>query len=157
MLYRFLQFWYVIWLSQEDAADEIAEKIAQFLSKLPKSMRKIKEEPLPEHIQKMFDEAADTYHHHHHGHHHHHDHGSHDHAHTAGYMDAYGLGHGWAGWLHLYGHKPPPQMIVSRNMIFLIPGSAHFFHWYLIRHCENLRWYFTPDRRLSGELCVWTN
>ncbi|RWR72663.1 protein AUXIN RESPONSE 4 [Cinnamomum micranthum f. kanehirae] len=85
---------------QEDAADEIAEKIARFVSSLPKSIRKIEEEPLPEHIQKMFDEATDTHHHHHHGHHHshdhhHHDHGSHDHAHGAGFMDPYGVGHGW--------------------------------------------------------------
>lgn len=99
MLYKCLQF-DVILLSQEDAADEIAEKIARFVSSLPKSIRKIEEEPLPEHIQKMFDEATDTHHHHHHAHHHshdhhHHDHGSHDHAHGAGFMDPYGVGHGW--------------------------------------------------------------
>ncbi|XP_042517033.1 protein AUXIN RESPONSE 4-like [Macadamia integrifolia] len=83
---------------QEDAADEIAQSILQFVFSLPKSIRQVKEEPLPDHIQKMFDEAKDgahETHHHHHGHggggHHH---GGHDHMH-AGYMDAYGLGHGW--------------------------------------------------------------
>lgn len=56
------------------------------------------EEQIPEHIQKMINEAksSDHHHHNHHGHggHDHHDH-SHGHAH-AGYMDAYGLGQGWA-------------------------------------------------------------
>ncbi|XP_043693289.1 protein AUXIN RESPONSE 4-like [Telopea speciosissima] len=83
---------------QEDAADEIAESIVRFVFSLPKSVRQVKEEPLPDHIQKMLDEANDdaheTHHHHHsHGGHGHH-HGGHDHAH-ADYMDAYGLGHGW--------------------------------------------------------------
>ncbi|PSS10136.1 Protein AUXIN RESPONSE like [Actinidia chinensis var. chinensis] len=81
---------------QDDSADEIAQSIFQFLSKLPKSVRQSEEEPIPEHIQKMFDEAkgSDHHHHDHHGHGgHEHDHG---HAHTAGYMDAYGLGQGWA-------------------------------------------------------------
>ncbi|KAJ4955533.1 hypothetical protein NE237_012316 [Protea cynaroides] len=86
---------------QEDAADEIAESIAQFVFSLPKSVRHVNKEPLPDHIQKMFDEVNDGAHeiHHHdhshgdHGHHHQH-HGSHEHMH-AGYMDAYGLGHGW--------------------------------------------------------------
>lgn len=78
---------------QDDTADELAESIYQFVSSLPKSTRQLKEEePVPEHIQKMFDEvkASDHQHEHHHGH------GGHDHSHEAGFMDAYGLGHGWA-------------------------------------------------------------
>ena len=62
------------------------------MSSLPKTVRQVEEEPIPEHIQKMFDEAKDTDHHHHH--HHGHDH-AHAHAHAAGFMDAYGLGHTW--------------------------------------------------------------
>ncbi|GFZ02960.1 alpha/beta-Hydrolases superfamily protein [Actinidia rufa] len=85
---------------QDDSADEIAQSIFQFLSKLPKSVRQSEEEPIPEHIQKMFDEAKGRDHHHHDHHGHEHDHGVHEHdhghAHTAGYMDAYGLGQGWA-------------------------------------------------------------
>lgn len=79
---------------QEDTADELAENIVEFISSLPKSIRKAEEEPIPEHIQKLLDEAEDGDHHHHHGHggHDHH----HSHAEAAGYMDAYGLGgHGW--------------------------------------------------------------
>lgn len=82
---------------QEDAADELAENILRFVSSLPKSVRQVEEEPVPEHIQKMLDEAQGGDHHHHH---HHHDHGAHghghDHDHSDGYMNAYGLGHGWA-------------------------------------------------------------
>lgn len=78
--------------AQEDVAVELADKISQFVSSLPRTERKIEEEPVPEHIQKMFDEARGGYHdhdhHHRHGHEHHSDHG-------AGYMDAYGLGGGW--------------------------------------------------------------
>ncbi|GAV63157.1 Abhydrolase_6 domain-containing protein [Cephalotus follicularis] len=77
---------------QEDAANEIAENIYQFVTSLPKSLRQDEEEPVPEHIQKMFDEAKDSDHHHHHAHGGHDDHA---HAHAAGYMNAYGLGHGW--------------------------------------------------------------
>lgn len=65
---------------------------------MPKSVRRVEEEPIPEHIQKMLDEAKDGHHHHHgHGGHGHHDGHAHAHAqtHGAGYMDAYGLGHGW--------------------------------------------------------------
>ncbi|KAF5182444.1 Auxin response [Thalictrum thalictroides] len=87
---------------QEDAADEISDTITRFVSSLPQSKRQVEEEPLPEHIQKMFDEAksGDHHHdHHHHGHggheHHHHGHGGHDgghgHIHEPNYMDAYGL------------------------------------------------------------------
>ncbi|KAF6162781.1 hypothetical protein GIB67_029050 [Kingdonia uniflora] len=71
---------------QEDASDEVAEAITHFISSLPKSVKQVKKEPLPEHIQKMFDEAKKGDHHH--GHEHHGDH-------TPGYMDAYGLGQGW--------------------------------------------------------------
>ncbi|XP_038715848.1 protein AUXIN RESPONSE 4 [Tripterygium wilfordii] len=84
---------------QEDTADEIAEDIFKFVSSLPKSVRQTEEEPIPEHIQKMLDEAKGDHDDHHH--HHHHGHGGHDHQdghvydHGAGYMDAYGLGHGW--------------------------------------------------------------
>ncbi|XP_008246460.1 PREDICTED: protein AUXIN RESPONSE 4 [Prunus mume] len=80
---------------QEDAADEVAENIAYFVSSLPASVRKVEEEPIPEHIQKMFDEAKSGEHHgHDDGHDHHHGHG---HVHGTGYPDAYGLGHshGW--------------------------------------------------------------
>ncbi|KAI4301789.1 hypothetical protein L6164_035034 [Bauhinia variegata] len=86
--------------AQEDAGVELAEKISQFVSSLPESVRKVEEEePIPEHIQKMLDEAKrrdDNHdHHHHHGHGHGHGH-DHDHDHGAGgYMDAYGLGHAW--------------------------------------------------------------
>ncbi|XP_061348512.1 protein AUXIN RESPONSE 4 [Gastrolobium bilobum] len=97
--------------AQEDVAVEIAEKISQFVLSLPKSVRKVEQESIPDHIQKMFDEAKskghDHLHHHGHGHQshdhlHHHGHG-HGHGHDyhgddnidgAGYMDAYGLGQG---------------------------------------------------------------
>ncbi|KAE8686636.1 Protein AUXIN RESPONSE 4 [Hibiscus syriacus] len=77
---------------QESIAGEVAENVAQFVTSLPKTVRQVEEEPIPEHIQKMFDEAKDSDRHHHH--HHHHGHG-HDHDHAAGFMDAYGLGHTW--------------------------------------------------------------
>lgn len=83
---------------QENAADELAENIVKFVSSLPKSVRRVAEEPIPEHIQKMLDEAKDGHHHHHHhghGGHGHHDGHGHAQTHGAGYMDAYGLGHGW--------------------------------------------------------------
>nr|GMD46843.1 protein AUXIN RESPONSE 4 [Ipomoea batatas] len=83
---------------QEHSADEIAESIYHFVSPLPKSIKQSEEEQVPEHIQKMLNEAQNSghdHHHHHHGHgHEHHDGHGHGNAH-AGYMDAYGLGHGW--------------------------------------------------------------
>ncbi|KAL2490536.1 Protein AUXIN RESPONSE 4 [Abeliophyllum distichum] len=83
---------------QEHNAEEVAESIYDFVSSLPKSTKTTVEEQIPEHIQKMIDEAKSGDHHHHHGHgghdQHEHSHG-HGHAH-AGYMDAYGLGQGWA-------------------------------------------------------------
>lgn len=78
---------------QDDTADELAESIYQFVSSLPKPTRQVVEEPIPEHIQKMLDEAQNSDDHHHHAH------GAHDHHHghdnTAGYLDAYGLNSGW--------------------------------------------------------------
>lgn len=85
---------------QEHNSEKMAESIYQFVSSLPKSVKQTEEEPVPEHVQKMFDkaetESGDHHNHGHdsHGHGHEHDHG-HGHAH-AGYMDAYGLGQGWA-------------------------------------------------------------
>lgn len=86
--------------AQEDAADEIAEKISHFVLSLPKSVRKVEQESIPDHIQKMFDEAksSDDDHLHHHGHGHGHDHHGDAHIDEAGYMNAYGLGHGPHGW-----------------------------------------------------------
>ncbi|KAK4273460.1 hypothetical protein QN277_021857 [Acacia crassicarpa] len=80
--------------AQEDVADELADKISQFVSSLPKTVRKVEEEPIPAHIQKMFDEAKSSDHGHDHDHHHHH-HGHEHGGHGGGYMDAYGLGGGW--------------------------------------------------------------
>ncbi|KAL5712693.1 hypothetical protein ACHQM5_014838 [Ranunculus cassubicifolius] len=77
---------------QEDAPEEISETITRFVSLLPKTTRQVEEEPLPEHIQKMFDEAKTGDHlhnHHHHGHEHG---GGHGHSSMPSYMDAYGLG-----------------------------------------------------------------
>ncbi|KAG7022306.1 Protein AUXIN RESPONSE 4, partial [Cucurbita argyrosperma subsp. argyrosperma] len=74
--------------AQEDAANAIADSIAQFVSSLPPTVRKAVEEP--EHTQKVFDELGNSD-----QHHHHHDHGGHD-IHGAGYMEGYGLGsHAW--------------------------------------------------------------
>lgn len=85
---------------QEDAADEIAGHIANFVSSLPATVRKVEEEPIPKHIKKMLDEAEHAGHVHVHGHAGHDDH-SHGHVHGAGagagYPDPYGLGHGH-GW-----------------------------------------------------------
>ncbi|XP_027158855.1 protein AUXIN RESPONSE 4 [Coffea eugenioides] len=81
---------------QEHVSEEIAESIYEFISALPKSTRQSEEEPIPEHIQMMLDDAKSNDHH---NHHHHHGHDGHDHGHGhahAGYSDAYGLGHGWA-------------------------------------------------------------
>lgn len=78
---------------QENSADEQAENIAHFVSSLPKTIKEVVEEPIPEHIQKMLDEAK-AGDHHHNGH----DHGHHDsngHPEAAGYMSAYGLGQAW--------------------------------------------------------------
>ncbi|PRQ42196.1 putative alpha/Beta hydrolase [Rosa chinensis] len=83
---------------QEDAADEVAGHIANFVTSLPATVRKVAEEPIPEHIQTLLDEAEQTGHGHLHGHAGHEEH-SHGHVHGAGagYPDPYGLGHGH-GW-----------------------------------------------------------
>ncbi|OWM85359.1 protein AUXIN RESPONSE 4 [Punica granatum] len=86
---------------QEDAADELADNIFELVSSIPKTVRKVEEEHLPEHIQKMSDEATskDDHNHHHQGHgaqDHHHGHGHSHMGGAGGYMDAYGLGGGWA-------------------------------------------------------------
>ncbi|KAH9323617.1 hypothetical protein KI387_018256, partial [Taxus chinensis] len=82
---------------QEDVAGEITEAIAKFISALPPTVKVVTEEPLPEHIQRMFDEASgdhhDSHHNHAHNHQHVHHHGDHGHSHDSGYMDGYGLGH----------------------------------------------------------------
>ncbi|CAI0551298.1 unnamed protein product [Linum tenue] len=86
---------------QEDTAEEIGERVATFVSSLPKSFRQAEEESIPDHIQKQLDEAKQNSHHHHHGHSHSNGHSGHDHDHdhnhgqAAGYMDAYGLGQAW--------------------------------------------------------------
>ncbi|BAT88076.1 hypothetical protein VIGAN_05151600 [Vigna angularis var. angularis] len=64
--------------AQEDAAVEIADKISQFVLSLPKSVRKVEEESIPEHIQKVLDEAKNSGHDHHHHHSHGHGHDHHD-------------------------------------------------------------------------------
>ncbi|KAL2345688.1 hypothetical protein Fmac_006973 [Flemingia macrophylla] len=88
--------------AQEDVAVEIGEKISRFVLSLPKSVRKVEQESIPDHIQKMLDEAKsnghDSHQHHSHSHGHGHDDHSDAHIHGANYMDAYGLGHGPHGW-----------------------------------------------------------
>ncbi|KAL0384813.1 UNVERIFIED_CONTAM: protein AUXIN RESPONSE 4 [Sesamum radiatum] len=79
--------------TQKDNAEEVAQSIHEFVSSLPKSTRQVVEEPISEHSQKTFSEAQGGNHHHHNHDHHHHHHDGHGHA---GYMDAYGLGHGLA-------------------------------------------------------------
>ncbi|XP_022146015.1 protein AUXIN RESPONSE 4 [Momordica charantia] len=76
--------------AQEDAADVVADSIAQFVSTLPPTVIKTAEEPIPEHVQEVLDGSGNS------DGHHHHDHGTHDHIHGGGYMDGYGLGgHSW--------------------------------------------------------------
>ena len=81
---------------QEKNAEELAETIYQFVSSLPKPVRKVVEDPGHEHI-KMFKGSHDGIDHHQH------DHAKgvnegHGHDHLAGYMDAYGLNDGWGNW-----------------------------------------------------------
>ncbi|KAJ0254471.1 hypothetical protein HA466_0103960 [Hirschfeldia incana] len=65
---------------QESKSGELTDYIADFVSAFPRSIRRVSEEPIPEKVQKILDEAnAD---------------GNHDHVHS-GYSDAYGLGEGW--------------------------------------------------------------
>lgn len=69
---------------QEDAAEEISGMIANFVSSLPKSVRQIEEDTVPDHIQKMFEEAKHQDHHH-----------GQDQHHGLGHMGMYDLDHGW--------------------------------------------------------------
>lgn len=76
----------VILIMQESKSGELADYISEFVSLLPRSIRRVTEEPIPEKVQKVLEEAkAGGDHDHHHGH---------GHAH-AGYTDAYGLGEEW--------------------------------------------------------------
>jgi len=76
----------VVLIMQESKSGELADYISEFVSLLPKSIRRVAEEPIPEEVQKVLEEAkAGDDHDHHHGH---------GHAH-AGYSDAYGLGEEW--------------------------------------------------------------
>lgn len=87
---------YFSWLLQGDKADELAEIVYQFVSSLPKPVQQVVEDPIPEHIQKMFDESQNGAHHHHHDHAHPVAEGhAHGHDHAAGYVNAYGLNEGW--------------------------------------------------------------
>ncbi|XP_010414936.1 PREDICTED: protein AUXIN RESPONSE 4 [Camelina sativa] len=68
---------------QVSKSGELADYISEFVSQLPRSTRRVTEEPIPEKVQKLLEEAkAGGDHDHHHGH---------GHAHV-GYTDAYGLG-----------------------------------------------------------------
>ncbi|XP_021852187.2 protein AUXIN RESPONSE 4 [Spinacia oleracea] len=78
---------------QDDTSSELAKNIISLLNSLPPTRRKVDDEPLPEHIQKMLDEAKSG------GNDHHHEGHTHGHGADADYMDAYGLGHG-----HGHGH-----------------------------------------------------
>ncbi|KAG2317027.1 hypothetical protein Bca52824_020149 [Brassica carinata] len=65
---------------QESKSGELTDYIADFVSAIPRSTRRVSEEPIPEKVQKILDEAKAG--------------GDHDHVH-ADYTDAYGLGEGW--------------------------------------------------------------
>lgn len=74
------QIQYSLLLIQESKSSELTGYIADFVSAFPISIKRVPEEPIPEKVQKILDEAKAG--------------GDHDHAH-AGYTDAYGLGEGW--------------------------------------------------------------
>lgn len=78
---------------QDDNADELAESIHGFLSSLPKPEQEESEEILvDQRVEKIRDEGNGN------DNHNHHVHDDHDHGHGlghGGYIDAYGLGHGW--------------------------------------------------------------
>lgn len=78
---------------QDATADELAEHIREFVSRLPKPIKaSTKEEPVPDHIREMIDEATGNVHHH----------GFSDHDHN-------GLGHGYGlevGYPTDYGLRP---------------------------------------------------
>ncbi|KAL8527992.1 hypothetical protein ACS0TY_005707 [Phlomoides rotata] len=82
--------------TQEHNAEEVGESIYEFIASLPKPIRKVVQETIPNHSREVLTGAtsSDQQHHHHGGDDHHHGHG-HDHG-PPGYMDAYGMGHGWA-------------------------------------------------------------
>ncbi|XP_047310549.1 protein AUXIN RESPONSE 4 [Impatiens glandulifera] len=70
---------------QDDNAHELAKSIYGFLSSLPKPIKESEEILVEQRVKKINDEAIDNQHH---------IHDDHDHGH-GGFMDAYGLGHGW--------------------------------------------------------------
>lgn len=69
---------------QESKSGELADYITDFVSLLPRSIRRVAEESIPEKVQKLLEEAKAGGDHQ----------DGHGHAH-AGYTDAYGLGEGW--------------------------------------------------------------
>ncbi|CAM8931301.1 unnamed protein product [Rhodiola kirilowii] len=77
---------------QDKAAADIAEGIASFIFSFSKTIKPVEvkelvQELIPEHVQKIFDDAENQQHPHH---------DSHSHEDTPGSVDDYGLGHGWA-------------------------------------------------------------
>ncbi|KAL1561906.1 protein AUXIN RESPONSE 4 [Salvia divinorum] len=83
---------------QEQNSEEVAERIYEFVSSLPKPYREVVEETIPNHSQGKYTAKSDHQHGQGHGHdghsHHGHGHGLGHHEH-AGYMDSYGVGHGY--------------------------------------------------------------
>ncbi|XP_076930460.1 protein AUXIN RESPONSE 4-like [Bidens hawaiensis] len=78
---------------QDATADELAEHIREFVSRLPKPIKaSTKEEPVPDHIREMIDEATANVHHHGFSDHDHNDHGhGHGYGLEVGYPTDYGL------------------------------------------------------------------
>ncbi|GFP87270.1 protein auxin response 4 [Phtheirospermum japonicum] len=72
------------WVHEENA-EEVAKSIYEFVSTLPEVAKRVLDEPVARHVEERVDGDHDHGHGGHDGHHHAH----------AGYMDAYGLGHGW--------------------------------------------------------------
>ncbi|KAI7747314.1 hypothetical protein M8C21_021115 [Ambrosia artemisiifolia] len=73
---------------QDDTADELAESIREFVSRLPQPIKASKKkEPVPDHIREMLDEATANVHHHGFGGHDR----SHGHGKEVGYPSGYGL------------------------------------------------------------------
>ncbi|KAG6423199.1 hypothetical protein SASPL_113587 [Salvia splendens] len=82
---------------QEHNSEEVAESIYEFVSSLPKPSREVVEETIPNHSQDKYTAKSDHQHDQGHGYshsHHGHGHGLGHHEH-AGYMDSYGMGHGY--------------------------------------------------------------
>ncbi|CAA0815560.1 Protein AUXIN RESPONSE 4 [Striga hermonthica] len=69
--------------TQEQNAEEVADKIYEFVSSLPKVTKQVLEKPMQKNLDETFGEDISSGHHHHHHHAH------------AGYMDAYGMGQGY--------------------------------------------------------------